>query len=116
TDVHDLVRDGEQCRHRRRHRPSRLPRSTGIGRRAPEERQGFQHPNLLVWVGDNRAKLLTAALLILRGYCAAGQPKQDLPAWGSFEGWSALVRSAVVWVGLPDPGQTRLLLQAQADV
>src|SRR5207253_2424876 len=53
---------------------------------------------------------------ILRGYCAAGRPAQDLPAWGSFEGWSALVRYAVVWIGLPDPGETRLLLQAQADV
>jgi hypothetical protein len=26
------------------------------------------------------------------------------------------VRSAVVWLGLPDPGETRLLLQKQADV
>jgi len=39
-----------------------------------------------------------------------------LPAWGSFEGWSALVRSAVVWVGLPDPAETRTLLQKQSDV
>jgi hypothetical protein len=39
-----------------------------------------------------------------------------VPAWGSFEGWSALVRYAVVWIGLPDPGQTRLLLQDKADV
>jgi hypothetical protein len=82
----------------------------------PEERQGFRHPNLLAWVGRNRAPLLTAALTILRGYCAAGRPDQHLPPWGSFEGWSALVRSAVVWAGLPDPGETRLLLQQQADV
>jgi hypothetical protein len=82
----------------------------------PEERQGFRYPNLLAWVGDNRARLLAAALTILRGYCAAGQPDQGLAAWGSFDGWSGLVRSAVVWVGLPDPGQTRLLLQEQADV
>jgi hypothetical protein len=82
----------------------------------PEERQGFRHPDLLAWVGQNRAALLAAALTILRGYCAAGRPDQQLPAWGSFEGWSGLVRSAVVWVGLPDPGETRLLLQAQADV
>src|SRR5262245_44615863 len=40
----------------------------------------------------------------------------DLPAWGSFEGWSALVRSAVVWADLPDPGETRLQLQESADV
>jgi hypothetical protein len=82
----------------------------------PEERQDFRHPNLLAWVGEDRARLLTAALTILRAYFAAGRPDQGLPAWGSFEGWSALVRSAVVWVGLPDPGETRLLLQAQADL
>lgn len=82
----------------------------------PEERQNFRRPNLLAWVGANRATLLTAALTILRAYCAAGRPNQNLPAWGSFEGWSELVRSAVVWSGLPDPGETRLLLQAQADV
>jgi hypothetical protein len=82
----------------------------------PEERQGFAHPDLLAWVGRNRGNLLADALTILRGYCAAGRPDQGLPAWGSFEGWSGLVRSAVVWVGLPDPGETRLLLQAHADV
>ena len=26
---------------------------------------------------------------------------------GSYEGWSNLVREAVVWCGLPDPGETR---------
>jgi hypothetical protein len=82
----------------------------------PEDRRDFRHPNLLGWVGESRTRLLLAALTILRAYCAAGRPDQDLPAWGSFEGWSALVRSAVVWVGLPDPGETRLLLQDQADV
>jgi hypothetical protein len=82
----------------------------------PERRQGFHHPNLLAWVGENRGRLLAAALTILRGYCAAGRPDLCLHAWGSFEGWSGLPRSAVVWVGLPDPGETRLLLQEQADV
>jgi hypothetical protein len=82
----------------------------------PEERNSFRHSNLLAWVGANRARLLAAALTILRGYFVAGRPNLDLPAWGSFEGWSAVVRSAVVWAGLPDPGETRLLLQQQADV
>jgi hypothetical protein len=82
----------------------------------PEERKDFRHPDLLAWVARNRGRLLAAALTILRGYCAAGRPDQGLPAWGSFEGWSGLVRSAVVWAGMPDPGQTRLLLQEQADV
>jgi hypothetical protein len=82
----------------------------------PEKRQDFRRPNLLAWVGKDRPRLLAAALTILRGYCAAGRPDLDLPAWGSFEGWSALVRNAVVWAGMLDPGETRLLLQAQSDV
>src|SRR5262249_19141953 len=39
-----------------------------------------------------------------------------LTPWGSFEGWSALVRSAVVWVGMEDPAQARTRLQEQSDV
>jgi hypothetical protein len=82
----------------------------------PEERSEFRHPDLLEWVGANRGQLLAAALTILRAYCAAGRPDKGLSPWGSFEGWSRLVRSAVVWVELPDLGETRLLLQESADV
>src|SRR5262249_21875370 len=82
----------------------------------PEERKEFRHPDLVAWAGQNRPELLGAALTILRAQFAAGRPDQGLPAWGSFEGWSGVVRSAVVWVGLPDPGETRLILQAQSDV
>jgi hypothetical protein len=82
----------------------------------PETRQGFAYPDLIGWVGENRPRLLGAALTILRAYCAAGRPDQGLPAWGSYEGWSRLVRGAVVWAGLPDPGETRLVLQDSSDV
>jgi hypothetical protein len=81
----------------------------------PEEKRDFRYPNLLSWVGQHRARLLRAALALLRGYCRAGRPDMDLPAWGSFEGWSSLVRSAVAWVGLPNPGLTRMLLQERSD-
>ena len=40
----------------------------------------------------------------------------NLPAWGSFDEWSALVREAIVWCNLPDPGQTREDLAKRADV
>jgi hypothetical protein len=82
----------------------------------PEARDDFRHPDLLRHVADNRSTLLAAALTILRAYCAAGRPDQGLPPWGSFGGWSNLVRHAVVWVGMCDPGETRMLLQAQGDV
>jgi hypothetical protein len=42
-------------------------------------------------------------------------PKQNVTPFGSFEGWSRLVREAVVWVGLPDPCLTRVRLAESAD-
>jgi hypothetical protein len=73
----------------------------------PEERCGFRHPSLLSWVARERSRLLSAALTILRAYCVAGRPDQNLTPWGSYEGWSALIRNAIVWAGQPDPGLTR---------
>lgn len=35
------------------------------------------------------------------------RPDMNLLPWGSYEGWSGLVRSAVVWAGMPDPGESR---------
>jgi hypothetical protein len=81
----------------------------------PEERSDFRHPNLLVWVRQNRARLLADALTILSAYIRAGSPDQKLKPYGSYEGWSALVRSAVVWCGLPDPCATRTRMIEMAD-
>jgi DNA polymerase-1 len=81
----------------------------------PEERAGFRYPDLMAWVREHRRRLLVAALTILSAYCRAGRPDQRLKPWGSFEGWSALVRGAIVWAGLPDPGLAREELAAQAD-
>ncbi len=80
----------------------------------PELRTGFRHADLIGWVQQERPRLLAAALTILRGYCAAGRPDQKLSAWGSYAGWSDLIRSAVVWAGLADPGETRVNI-ADAD-
>jgi len=81
----------------------------------PEQRTGFRHPKLLPWIGDNRGRLLSNALTILSAYCRSGQPDQGLTPYGSFEGWSDLVRQAVVWVGMPDPCLTRVKLAESAD-
>jgi hypothetical protein len=42
-------------------------------------------------------------------------PRQNVSAFGSFEGWSRLVREAIVWLGLPDPCATRTKLAEQSD-
>jgi hypothetical protein len=82
----------------------------------PELRRDFKYPDLLCHVGQHRHELLAAALTILRAYFVAGMPSQNLSAWGSFQGWSQVVRSAVVWCGLADPAETRMQLQERSDV
>ena len=81
----------------------------------PEERTDVKRPHLLRWVTERREELLAGALTILKAYHLAGRPDFGLKPWGSFESWSALVRNALVWCGLPDPGETRVVMQEQAD-
>jgi hypothetical protein len=81
----------------------------------PEQRSDFKRPELLSWVCQNRGPLLSAAFTILRAYCNAGKPTQELTPFGSFEGWSRLVREAIVWLGLPDPCLTRVRLAESSD-
>ena len=81
----------------------------------PEQRDGFKNPNLKAYVRQHRPKLLADVLTILAAFCRAGRPQQKLPTWGSFEGWSDLVRQAVVWCGQADPGATRTELVEQSD-
>jgi hypothetical protein len=66
-------------------------------------------------VKENRGQLLGAGLTILRGYFAIGKPNMQLKPWGSYEGWSDLVRSAVKWSGMSDPGDTRQELRKSSD-
>jgi hypothetical protein len=73
----------------------------------PEERDAFRYSDLKAHVRDHRGELLGAVLTILRAYFVAGRPTQRLRRWGSYEGWSDLVRQCVVWLDLPDPADTR---------
>lgn len=81
----------------------------------PEDRTDFKHPDLIAWVRQHRGRLLADALTILAAYCRAGRPSQNLTPFGSFEGWSSIVREAVVWVGLTDPCLTRTRLAESSD-
>lgn len=83
----------------------------------PHLRAGFRHgSDLPSYVRQRRAELLSAALTILKAYIVAGMPEQNIPAWGSFEPWSRIVRGAIVWAGLPDPAETREELEVESDV
>lgn len=57
----------------------------------PEERDGFRYADLLKHVRDTRGELLAALLTIARAWWAADCPKTAVPAFGSFEEWTATV-------------------------
>jgi hypothetical protein len=78
----------------------------------PEERTGFRHPRLLEHVRERRAALLSAALTIVRAYVVAGRPDMQLRPMGSYEAWTSLIRSALVWADLSDPCDTVLAIRA----
>jgi putative DNA primase/helicase len=69
----------------------------------PEERQ-FTHSPVEDVLAD-RGRYVAAALTIVRAYIVAGSPGR-LPRLASFEEWSDVVRSALVWLGQPDPVET----------
>lgn len=78
----------------------------------PEEREDFKYPNLLGHVRTNRPRLICDVLTMLRAFAVAGRPEDSLPAFGSYEAWSAVVRQTVFWVMGVDPWCTRKGLRA----
>jgi hypothetical protein len=53
----------------------------------------------------NRGHYIAAVLTVVRGYLAAGCP-DPRPPLASFQDWSRLVRSSLVWLGRADPVDT----------
>jgi len=79
----------------------------------------MERPELRTFKGDpfdavlkERGKYVSAALTVVRAYVVAGFPGV-LPPLASFEEWSRFVRSALVWLGRPDPIET--MERARAD-
>ena len=65
----------------------------------PDERSFAENP--LEIVTRRRVELVNAALVVVRAYQAAGRPNLA-KAMGSFENWSGIVRSALMWAGEAD--------------
>lgn len=76
----------------------------------PELRKFRNDPFAMVMA--DRGKFIAAALTICRAYAVAGYPDQCQPL-ASFEDWSRIVRSALVWLGQADPVET--MEQARSD-
>jgi putative DNA primase/helicase len=76
----------------------------------PEEREFTSNPVQAVLA--NRGTFVAACLTIGRAYVVAGRPNPCRPL-PSFERWSGLVRSALVWLGCPDPCASMDLARAE---
>ena len=70
---------------------------------SPEKRVFKANP--LAMVMKNRGVYIAACLTVARAYIAAGKPGR-LPPLPSYECWSNIVRSSLVWLGYPDPVST----------
>jgi len=76
------------------------------GMERPEERVFDFDP--VARARKHRADYVAAALTILRAYIVtADRSGLELHPFGSFERWSGLVRSALVWLGAVDPCESR---------
>jgi hypothetical protein len=62
------------------------------------------------WVYGTRVELYRAALSLLYHHMASGE-RTTLAPWGTYEGWSEIVRQTLVHYGLPDPAETRAALE-----
>ena len=67
---------------------------------SPETRVFRDDP--LAKIKQNRGAYVAAVLTIARAYICAGRPGR-LPPLASYEAWSDLVRSPLVWLGRGDP-------------
>ena len=76
----------------------------------PELRKFRRNPVQVVL--GNRGAYIAAPLTIVRAYLAAGCPG-ELLSLASFEDWSRLVRSALVWLGRADPVATMETARAE---
>lgn len=81
----------------------------------PEDRGGFKHPDILGHVEAIQPRLLRAVLLWLAWYLRQERRASGLRPFGSFEGWSRLVRGAIVEAGFADPCQDQALVSDSTD-
>jgi len=66
----------------------------------PWLREEFKHPNLLNWIRENRAILLSDLLIMVRAWYAAEQPSTSIKPLGNFEDWTRKVSGVLEYAGI----------------
>ena len=65
----------------------------------PWQRAGFRHPDLMVWVRANRARIVAACLTLCRAWIAAGKPRGTRTI-GSYENWAQVIGGLLETAGI----------------
>jgi hypothetical protein len=65
----------------------------------PWRRDGFRHPDLMVWVRANRARLVAACLTLCQAWIVAGRPRGSRRI-GSYEGWAETLGGVMEVAGI----------------
>jgi hypothetical protein len=83
----------------------------------PAKRDGFKRTEqeLLDWVSEKRGELIAALFAIVRAWCETGQPKGDVPAFGSFSNWARQVGGILQHAGIAGFLHNLDQVQQQAD-
>lgn len=66
---------------------------------SPALRTGFRHPDLMVWVRANRARLVAGCLTLGRAWIAAGRPSGTRTI-GSYESWAQIMGGVLEVAGI----------------
>lgn len=66
----------------------------------PWQRAGFRHPDLMVWVRANRARIVAACLTLCQAWIAAGKPRGTRTI-GSYENWAQVIGGVLEVAGIP---------------
>jgi len=66
----------------------------------PWQRKGFRHPDLMVWVRANRARIVAACLTLCQAWIAAGKPRGTRTI-GSYENWAQVIGGVLETAGIP---------------
>lgn len=68
----------------------------------PWLRDGFKHPDLLLWAQQQRETLVRAILIFIQGWIAAGEPAPTVRPLGSFESWTRVIGGILEFGGFKD--------------
>lgn len=66
----------------------------------PWTRTRFRHADLQQYALANRGQLLASAFTLIRSWFAAGKPQASVPAFGSFQEWTATIGGVLAHVGI----------------